>query len=138
MLQLVDEDTAAFNLIMEAFKLPKVTDEEKAARKAAIQAATKKAIEVPFEAMETAYKSMEVMKAMVENGNPNSITDAGVGALCARTAVIGAHMNVRINAAGFNDKAFLEDILGRAAKIEKEAIALEAEIIALVNKAISA
>jgi len=138
MLQLVDEDTAAFNLIMEAFKLPKGTDEEKAARKAAIQAATKKAIEVPFEAMETAYKSMEVMKAMVENGNPNSITDAGVGALCARTAVIGAHMNVRINAAGFNDKAFLEDILGRAAKIEKEAIALEAEIIALVNKAISA
>lgn len=138
MLQLVDEDTAAFNLIMEAFKLPKGTDEEKAARKAAIQAATKKAIEVPFEAMETAYKSMEVMKAMVEKGNPNSITDAGVGALCARTAVIGAHMNVRINAAGFNDKAFLEDILGRAAKIEKEAIALEAEIIALVNKAISA
>ena len=138
MLQLVDEDTAAFNLIMEAFKLPKGTDEEKAARKAAIQAATKKAIEVPFEAMETAYKSMEVMKAMVENGNPNSITDAGVGALCARTAIIGAHMNVRINAAGFNDKAFLEDILGRAAKIEKEAIALEADIIALVNKAISA
>ncbi|MFN8152913.1 MAG: glutamate formimidoyltransferase [Bacteroidia bacterium] len=137
MLQLVDEDTAAFNLIMEAFKLPKGTDEEKAARKAAIQAATKKAIEVPFEAMETAYKSMEVMKAMVEHGNPNSITDAGVGALCARTAVIGAHMNVRINAAGFNDKAFLEDILGRAAKIEKEAIALEAEVIALVNKAIN-
>jgi glutamate formiminotransferase/formiminotetrahydrofolate cyclodeaminase len=138
MLQLVDEDTAAFNLIMEAFKLPKGTDEEKAARKAAIQAATKKAIEVPFEAMETAYKSMEVMKAMVDHGNPNSITDAGVGALCARTAVIGAHMNVRINAAGFNDKAFLEDILGRAAKIEKDAIALEAEVIALVNKAISA
>ena len=137
MLQLVDEDTAAFNLIMEAFKLPKGTDEEKAARKAAIQAATKKAIEVPFEAMETAYKSMEVMKAMVEQGNPNSITDAGVGALCARTAVIGAHMNVRINAAGFNDKAFLDDILTRAAKIEKDAVALEAEVIALVNKAIN-
>jgi glutamate formiminotransferase/formiminotetrahydrofolate cyclodeaminase len=137
MLQLVDEDTAAFNLIMEAFKLPKGTDEEKAARKAAIQAATKKAIEVPFEAMETAYKSMEVMKAMVDHGNPNSITDTGVGALCARTAVIGAHMNVRINAAGFNDKAFLEDILGRAAKIEKDAIALEAEVIELVNKAIT-
>lgn len=77
------------------------------------------------------------MKAMVENGNPNSITDAGVGALCARTAVIGAHMNVRINAAGFNDKAFLDDILARAAKIEKDAVAIEAEIIGLVNKAIS-
>lgn len=138
MLQLVDEDTAAFNLIMEAFKLPKGTEAEKSARKAAIQAATKKAIEVPFEAMETAYRSMEVMKAMVDNGNPNSITDAGVGALCARTAVIGAHMNVRINAAGFNDKAFLEDILGRAAKIEKDAIALEAAIIVSVNRAISA
>lgn len=136
LLQLVDEDTAAFNLIVEAFKLPKVTEAEKSTRKAAIQVATRKAIEVPFLAMETAYQSMEVMKAMVETGNPNSITDAGVGALCARSAVIGAHLNVRINAAGFSDKAFLDELLPRAAKIEQAAIALEAEIIAKVNQSI--
>lgn len=136
LLQLVDEDTAAFNLIMEAFKLPKGTAEEKEARKAAIQAATKKAIEVPFEVMEAAYKSMEVLKAMVEKGNPNSITDAAVGTLCARTAVMGAHMNVRINASGFNDKVFLDDLLSRASKIERSAIALEAEVLALVDKAL--
>lgn len=136
LLQLVDEDTAAFNLIMEAFKLPKGTAEEKETRKAAIQAATKRAIEVPFDVMETAFKSMEVMKAMVEIGNPNSITDAGVGALCARTAVMGAHMNVRINASGFSDKVFLDELLARAAKIEQSAIALEKEVIALVDKAI--
>ncbi|MEO6150580.1 MAG: glutamate formimidoyltransferase, partial [Mucilaginibacter sp.] len=90
LLQLVDADTAAFNKIMEAFALPKATDAEKAARTQAIQAATKYAIEIPFKVMETAYASMEVIKAMVINGNPNSVTDAGVGALCARTAVMGA------------------------------------------------
>lgn len=136
LLQLVDEDTAAFNLIMEAFKLPKGNEEEKAVRKAAIHAATQKAIEVPLEVMETAYKSMDVMKAMVEHGNPNSISDAGVGALCARTAVLGAHMNVRINAAGFSDKLFLDEVLLRAAKIEADTIALEALIIEKVNQAI--
>lgn len=136
LLHLVDEDTHAFNLIMEAFKLPKGTDEEKAARKAAIQSATQRAIEVPLQVMQLCYESMQVMKAMVEQGNPNSITDAGVGALCARSAVIGAHMNVRINASGFNDKAFLENILTKAANIEAAAVQLEKEIIAIVNKAI--
>jgi glutamate formiminotransferase/formiminotetrahydrofolate cyclodeaminase len=137
LLHLVDEDTRAFNGIMEAFKLPKSTDEEKAARKAAIQSATRKAIEIPFQVMETAFNSMTVMKAMVEKGNPNSITDAGVGALCARTAVIGAHMNVRINAGGFNDKIFLEEILGKAAKIEADAMKMEKEIIDYINKVIA-
>ncbi|MBK7888311.1 MAG: glutamate formimidoyltransferase [Bacteroidetes bacterium] len=137
LLHLVDEDTRAFNGIMEAFKLPKATDEEKAARKAAIQSATRKAIEIPFQVMETAFNSMTVMKAMVEKGNPNSITDAGVGALCARTAVIGAHMNVRINAGGFTDKIFLEEILGKAAKIEADAMKMEKEIIDYINKVIA-
>lgn len=137
LLQLVDEDTLAFNMILEAFKLPKGTDEEKAVRKAAIQAATRKAIEVPFQVMKLSCESMAVMMAMVEQGNPNSITDAGVGALCARTAVLGAHMNVRINAFGFSDKVYLKEILVQAAAIEKEALLLEKQIIEIVNKAIS-
>lgn len=136
LLSLVDEDTASFNAIMQAFQLPKGTDEEKAARSAAIQSATKYAIEIPFKVMQTAYASMEVMKEMVKIGNPNSITDAGVGALCARTAVMGAHMNVRINAAGFKDKEFLDKVLAEAKMIEENTIKLEAEIAAMVNKAI--
>ncbi|MCB0480614.1 MAG: glutamate formimidoyltransferase [Flavobacteriales bacterium] len=103
---LVDEDTESFNRIMDAFGLPKNTDSEKAARKQAIQAATKYAIEIPLRVMETAYKSFEVIEAMANIGNPNSVTDAGVGALCARTAVLGAGMNVRINTGGLDDKDF--------------------------------
>ena len=136
LLHLVDEDTRAFNMILEAFKLPKSNDEEKTIRKEAIQAATKFAIEIPFQVMEVTLQSMQVMKAMVEKGNPNSITDAGVGALCARTAVLGAHMNVRINASGFSDKVYLEKILARAMKIEGEAVQIEKEIIERVNAAI--
>lgn len=137
LLHLVDEDTRAFNMILEAFKLPKGTDEEKAMRKEAVQVATKFAIEIPFQVMEVTLQSMQVMKAMVEKGNPNSITDAGVGALCARTAVLGAHMNVRVNASGFNDKVYLERILVRAQKIEAEAVQIEKEIIEKVNLAIN-
>lgn len=133
MVAYVDEDTNAFNKIMEAFGLPKGTDAEKAARKAAIQAATKYAIEVPFTVMKTAYESMEVMKAMAEFGNPNSITDAGVGALCARTAVIGAFMNVKINAGDLEDKAYVDQIMAEGNDIQAKAIALEQEIIQLVE-----
>jgi glutamate formiminotransferase/formiminotetrahydrofolate cyclodeaminase len=133
LLKLVDADTAAFNKIMEAFALPKATDTEKAARTNAIQAATKHAIEIPFKVMETACASMEVIKAMVINGNPNSVTDAGVGALCARAAVIGAFMNVRINASDYKDKTFTDDLIARGATIQSKTIALEAEILELVN-----
>jgi len=133
LLKLVDEDTAAFNKIMQAFALAKSTDEEKKLRSKAIQDATKYAIEIPFRVMETAHASMEVIREMVIEGNPNSVTDAGVGALCARSAVIGAFMNVRINATGYNDKTFVNDIIARGAAIEKTAIALEAEILKLVN-----
>ena len=136
LVKLVDADTDAFNKIMQAFALPKATPEEKSARKQAIQEATKYAIEIPFKVMQTAYGSMEVIKAMVIEGNPNSVTDAGVGALCARSAVIGAYMNVRINATGYDDKAFVTDIIAKGKEIESRAIALEAEIIKLVNEKI--
>ena len=136
LLQLVDADTAAFNKIMEAFALPKSTQAEKAARTEAIQAATRYAIEIPFKVMETAYASMQVIKAMVIEGNPNSVTDAGVGALCARAAVIGAFMNVRINAGGYKDKDFVNDIIAKGKAIEDKTIALEAEILKLVNEKI--
>ena len=136
LLQLVDADTAAFNKIMEAFALPKATPEEKTARTQAIQNATRYAIEIPFKVMQTAYDSMGVIKAMVIQGNPNSVTDAGVGALCARAAVIGAFMNVRINATGYNDKAFVADIIAKGKSIEDKTIALEAEILTLVNEKI--
>ncbi len=136
LLQLVDADTAAFNGIMQAFALPKATAEEKAARTQAIQAATRQAIEIPHEVMEAAYNSMEVIKAMVQLGNPNSVTDAGVGALCARAAVMGAFMNVRINAAGYNDKTFIDAIMTRSLDIQNRTIALEAEILKLVDEKI--
>jgi glutamate formiminotransferase/formiminotetrahydrofolate cyclodeaminase len=133
LLKLVDADTAAFNKIMEAFALPKTTTEEKTIRTHAIQQATKYAIEIPFKVMQTAYASMEVIKAMVVDGNPNSVTDAGVGALCARAAVMGAFMNVRINAAGYNDKTFVTDFIAKGADIENKTMALETEILKLVN-----
>jgi len=128
MLFLVDEDTKAFNKIMEAFGLPKNSDEEKAARSKAIEDASKYAMEIPFRTAELAFESMEVMAKMVEIGNPNSITDAGVGVLCARTAVLGAAMNVRINASGIKDKTFTEDLINRVNEIEKKAEAMEAAV----------
>ncbi|MEN0054673.1 MAG: glutamate formimidoyltransferase [Mucilaginibacter sp.] len=133
LISLVDKDTFAFNSIMQAFALPKATDEEKAVRSEAIQTATKQAIEIPFKVMEAALNSMEVIKAMVLTGNPNSVTDAGVAALCARTAVLGAFMNVKINASSYKDKDFVIDIIYRGNEMERQAIALEAEIIELVN-----
>ena len=85
--------------------------------------ATKVAIEVPFKVMKLSYDSMEVIKAMAEVGNPNSVSDAGVGALCARSAVMGAFMNVRINAGGYDDKIFVDDVLAKGKEIEKKAMA---------------
>lgn len=136
LIRLVDLDTTAFNHIMESFGLPKSTPEEKAARDKAIQDATKYAIEVPFKVMQAALNSMEVIKAMAEIGNPNSVTDAGVAALCARTAVLGAFMNVKINASGYKDKGFVTDIIAKGNDIEQKAIAQEAKIIELVNEKI--
>jgi len=131
--KLVDADTAAFNKIMTAFGLPKGTDEEKANRKIAIQDATKFAIEIPFKVMQLSFDSMTLIKAMADIGNPNSVSDAGVGALCARSAVMGAFMNVRINASGYDDKTFVTEILVKGKDIEIKTIALETEILNIVN-----
>jgi len=133
LLYLVDEDTNAFNKIMDAFGLPKGSDEEKAIRKNAIQEASKYAIEIPYKVMQTSLESMDIIKAMVETGNPNSVSDAGVGVLCARLAVMGAFLNVKINASGLEDKIYVDDILEKGDDIEKKAIEMEKEILELVN-----
>ncbi|MFW6095394.1 MAG: glutamate formimidoyltransferase [Bacteroidota bacterium] len=132
--KLVDEDTEAFNKIMDAFRLPKQTDEEKKERQNAIQDATRNAILVPYRVMETAYKSLEVIKAMVEKGNPNSVTDAGVGALAVRSAVKGAFMNVRINSNDLDDKEVVHDIIEKGKEIERKTEEQEKEIIKLVEE----
>jgi glutamate formiminotransferase/formiminotetrahydrofolate cyclodeaminase len=136
LLKLVDADTAAFNKIMTAFSLAKTTAEEKLIRKQAIQEATKFAIEIPFKVMQASYASMEIIKAMATDGNPNSVSDAGVGALCARTAVMGAFMNVRINAAGYDDKVYVNEIITKGKEIENAVIAAEAVILKIVNEKI--
>lgn len=133
LIKLVDADTAAFNKIMEAFALPKATAEEKAKRTEAIQAATKYAIEIPLKVMETAAAAMPLANAMATIGNQNSVSDAGVGALCIRSAVMGAYMNVRINAAGYNDKSFVTDIIAKGKAIEAAVIADEAAVLEIVN-----
>jgi glutamate formiminotransferase len=133
LLALVDEDTNAFNKIMDAFGLPKGSEDEKEARKQAIQDATKYATEVPLKVVEVSYKSMEVMKAMADIGNPNSVTDAGVGALCARTAVRGALLNVKINAGGLEDKAFANNLVSKGETFAKKAFELENEVMKVVE-----
>ena len=133
LLFLVDEDTRSFNKIMDAFGMPKNTEEEKNARSAAIQAATKYAIEVPFRTMKKAFEVFEICEKMVEIGNPNSVTDAGVGALCARSAVLGAFLNVKINAASLKDKQFVDTVLQQAAEMAAKAQQKESEILSMVN-----
>jgi glutamate formiminotransferase/formiminotetrahydrofolate cyclodeaminase len=137
LLFLVDEDTRAFNKIMDAFSLPKGTDEEKSLRTIAIQDATKYAIQVPFHTMQTAYQAFEIIRAMVDTGNPNSVTDAGVGALCMRSAVIGAYLNVKVNGAGFKDKSFLQNIMIQADELVQKAKTAENEILEAVYEKIS-
>lgn len=136
LLALVDADTRAFNAIMEAFQLPKTTPAEKSARSEAIQAATRHAIEVPLRTMELALSAFEPVKAMVETGNPNSVTDAGVGALCARAAVHGAGMNVLVNVAGLKDAGFAAEAVRKAEQWMQQADSLEQEIVALVKEKI--
>jgi glutamate formiminotransferase/formiminotetrahydrofolate cyclodeaminase len=137
LLQCVDEDTLAFNRLMDAFGLPKTTEEERKFRKAAIQTATLHAMLVPLEVMQLALGSMEVIKAMAETGNPNSVSDAGVGALCARASVTGAWLNVRINAPGLENKEKASEILKQAETIAQKAGALEIEIMRTVENALT-
>jgi glutamate formiminotransferase/formiminotetrahydrofolate cyclodeaminase len=136
LLPLVDADSAAFTALMAAYGLSKGTDAERAARAEAIQAATKGAIEVPLRTMRAARAALDVVREMAEIGNPNAVSDAGVGALCARAAVRGAYLNVRINSAEIKDRAWLADVLAEAARLDAEAEALEAEILGLVEAAI--
>ena len=133
LLFLVDEDTNAFNKIIDGFRLPKDTNEEKQARALAIENATIYATEIPFKVMETAFQSMEVMQAMLKDGLQNSLSDAGVGVLCARTAVIGAYFNVRINAKDIKNREFAEKILAKAASIYQQTIAIENDTIAYID-----
>jgi len=133
LLFLVDEDTNAFNKIIDGFRMPSSTSEEKKLRKQAIETATKYATEIPFNVMETACNSMEVMLEMAKEGIKNSLSDAGVGALCARTAVFGAYFNVRINAKNIKDRTFAKDILAKAEKVLAKTIVLEQEMMALID-----
>ena len=133
---LVNEDTAAFNLIMAAFGLPKNTDEEKKLRAEALEKATLYAAEVPLRTMRAAMKTFPLLRAMAEQGNPASVSDAGVGALAARAAVKGAGLNVRINAAGLTDKKIAAELVKAARELAAEADAQEAEIIRIVEEKI--
>ncbi len=137
LLFLVDEDTRSFNRIMDAFKLPKKTAEDKKARQHAIQDATKYAIEVPFRVMKKAYESMEVMELMAEKGLQSSASDAAVGALCARMAIRGAFLNVKINAADLEDKDFFEKIYKEGIELEEMALKKEETIVRMVEKTIA-
>lgn len=134
LLRLVDEDTEAFAKIMDVFSMPKGTEEEKAARAEAMEKATLYASRVPLKTMQTAMEAMPVALAMARIGNPASASDAGVGAIAALAAVRGAHLNVRINAAGLKDRALAAELTDEAARIEAEAVAAEAEVLAEVKK----
>lgn len=136
LLHLVDEDTAAFNRIMAVFAMPKSTDEERAARSAALQEATLYATEVPLRTMRTAMEVFPIVQAMAAEGNPNSVSDAGVGALAARSAVYGARLNVRINAAGLKDRTKAEALVGEADELAVRASELETAVLELVEQKI--
>lgn len=136
LLHLVDEDTDAFNRIMNVFAMPKSTDEEKAARSAALQEATLYATQVPLRTMRTAVRIFDVVRAMAAEGNPNSVSDAGVGALAARSAVLGARLNVKINAAGLKDRAAADALVAEAEQLAAEAERLEKEVLTIVEQKI--
>jgi len=137
LISLVDEDTQAFNKLMEAYGMPKDTETDQLKRKAAIQEATIHAAEIPFRIMKKAYEAFDVIKAMVLQDNPNSVTDAGVGALCACAAVRGAYMNVKINARSINNKEKVNEMLKEAGILEKQALQMEQEILKTVEAKIT-
>lgn len=136
LLSLVDEDTEAFNAIMAAFQMPKNSDEEKVLREEAIQNATLYASQVPLRTMRASFQTFEICEAMAREGNPNSVSDAGVGALAARAAVLGAGLNVKINAASLTDRQTAEDLITEAEELMAKADSKEKEIMAIVNEKI--
>lgn len=129
LLRLIDEDTNAYNMVVEAYRLPKTTDADKQFRAETIQNALKHAMETPYRIMETACEAMEMVKTMALKGNPNSVSDAGVGGLALRAAVMGAGLNVKINASDVEDKEFAAQILAKAKELERKANLLEKEIL---------
>ena len=133
LVRLIDDDTDAFNRVMESFRMPNGTETEKSARARTVESTTKGATEVPLRVMEVSLESMRIIRQMAETGLSSSISDAGVAAICARGAVMGAHLNVRINAATLKDSQYVEDVLAKAREIEANAIAQEAEILAIVR-----
>lgn len=137
LLALVDEDTEAFNRIMNAFGLPKASEEDKKLRSRAIQEATLFAAQVPLRTMKTAEKVFPLCRAMVEKGNPNSVSDAGVGALAARSAILGAGLNVKINASSLKDREQAAALIAEAEEIIRRAVKQEAEILEMVEKVIA-
>jgi glutamate formiminotransferase/formiminotetrahydrofolate cyclodeaminase len=136
LIRLVDEDTDAFNAIIAAYILPDKSDKEIKVKEEAVEQATKNAIMVPFKVMETSYKAFELVKAMTETGNPGSVSDAGVGAIAIRGAVMGAYLNVKINSSGLKDKNFIKDILAKCEILVKNTMEKEQEILDIVNKKI--
>lgn len=136
LIALVDEDTAAFNRIMAAIQMPKSTTEEKVARANALEEATLYATQVPLNTMKAAYGCFDLLEAMAEKGNPNSVSDAGVGSLAAEAAVQGANLNVRINAAGLADREAADRLTAEAAEIAAKAVTRRAEILNIVNRII--
>ncbi len=138
LLHLVNEDTEAFNRIMDAFKMPKSTDEEKAARAAAIEDATLYATRIPLSTMEAAAETFTLLESMARTGNPASVSDAGVGALAARSAVLGAQLNVRINAASLKNREEADRLTARAAEIAEKAMIAETKVLEIVDEVLSA
>ena len=133
LLALVDEDTAAFNRLMGAMRMPKSSPEQIEKRDAAIEAATLYAGEVPLRTMKTAVKAFPLLRRMAEEGNPNSVSDAGVGALAARSAVLGAQLNVKINASGLQNRDDASRLLAEAEAVAADAIKAEEDILNIVN-----
>jgi glutamate formiminotransferase/formiminotetrahydrofolate cyclodeaminase len=136
LLHLVDEDTAAFNNVLDAFSLPGKSEEEKAIRSLAIEEATKNATLVPLEVMETAFSGFELINEMVEKGNPNSVTDAGVGAIALLSSIKGAFLNVKINASNLRDKDFANAVIAKGESLEKKAVKEEEDILKVIKKKI--
>jgi glutamate formiminotransferase/formiminotetrahydrofolate cyclodeaminase len=134
LLNLVDEDTRAFNAIMQTFQLPKTTKEEIATRNTAIEKATIHAIETPLKVMQLSLQAMELIRAMAQSGNPNSVSDAGVGALCARSAVYGAYLNVKINCKSLGNAKKVQKYLQQAEAILKQSLTEEKNILKIVEK----
>jgi glutamate formiminotransferase/formiminotetrahydrofolate cyclodeaminase len=136
LVRLVDEDTNAFNSLLAAFKLPSKSDKEKKEKQKAVELATKNAILAPFKVMETSYKAFKLLKAMVETGNPNSLSDAGVGAIAIRGAIMGAYLNVKINSGDLKDQKFKKEIIAKCETLVEKTKEKEQEILAIVNNKI--